>query len=185
MHTLEGWRLASHRCTSRQDSAEEGNWQCREKGVRAFSFGVLAAAPTACGMTSTPREDLRSAAAAQLQPADKQAVPLRINRRLQDVPQESLDWLQDEEAIGNAQRRASSLGFLAADWAVCAAIFILSDVLYLNGAPHWIISVTLAGLAAANWKLFDGTKPGEQACPEKLVTCAQQALLAARLAHQT
>ena len=97
---------------------------------------------------------------------------------------EILDCLQDEKAIGNAQRRASSLGFLAADWAFCAAVFILSDVLYLNGMPHWIISATLAGLAAANWKLFDGTKPGERACPAESVTCMQQALLAARCLHQ-
>ena len=88
--------------------------------------------------------------------------------------------MQDEEAIGNAQRRASSLGFLAADWAFCAAVFILSDVLYLNGVPHWIISATLASLAVANWKLFDGTKPGEQGFPEKSVTCMLQALLASK-----
>jgi len=72
--------------------------------------------------------------------------------------------MQDGDAIAEANRKASSLGFLAADWAFCAAVFILSDVLYLNGTPHWQISATLAGLAALNWKLFDGTKPGECSC---------------------
>ena len=69
--------------------------------------------------------------------------------------------LQDADAIAEAERKASSLGFLAADWAFCAATFILSDILYLQGAHHFAISAILAATAAANWKLFDGTKPGK------------------------
>ena len=73
--------------------------------------------------------------------------------------------MQDEAAIAEAERKATSLGFLAGEWAFCAATFILSDILYLGGAPHWQISATIGALAALNWKLFDDTKPGQQCCP--------------------
>ena len=92
--------------------------------------------------------------------------------------------VQDGDAIAEANRKASSLGFLAADWAFCAAVFILSDVLYLSGTPHWQISATLAGLAALNWKLFDGTKPGKCLCysvERELAFCAAISTLMTRL----
>ena len=80
--------------------------------------------------------------------------------------------MQDAEAIAEAERKASSLGFLAADWAFCAVTFILSDILYLQGTPHFAISAILAATAAANWKLFDGTKPGKHSHARRH-SCAQ------------
>ena len=73
--------------------------------------------------------------------------------------------MQDEAAIAEANRKASSLGFLAADWAFCAATFILSDILYLGGASSLQLTAVLGAIAALNWKLFDGTKPGQHCCP--------------------
>ena len=72
----------------------------------------------------------------------------------------SLPYMQDEAAIAEANRKASSLGFLAADWAFCAATFILSDIMYLGGASSLQLTAVLGAIAALNWKLFDGTKPG-------------------------
>jgi len=37
---------------------------------------------------------------------------------------------------------------------------VLSDALYLQGAPHWVCSATLAVAAAAVWKTLDNTKGG-------------------------
>ena len=86
--------------------------------------------------------------------------------------------LQDEAAIAEAERKASSLGFLAADWTFCAVTFILSDILYLGGASSLQISATLGLIAALNWKLFDGTKPGQAVLPRCLIlrtsTCPPQ-----------
>ena len=72
--------------------------------------------------------------------------------------------MQDEEAIAEAERKATSLGFLAADWTFCAVTFILSDILYLGGASSLQLTATLGAIAVVNWKLFDGTKPGQQCC---------------------
>jgi len=47
----------------------------------------------------------------------------------------------EEEATREANDRASSFSTLAWTWSFAAAQFILSDVLYLNGTPHWQVSV--------------------------------------------
>ena len=82
--------------------------------------------------------------------------------------------MQDEEAIAEAERKATSLGFLAADWAFCAVTFILSDILYLGGASSLQLTATLGAIAAVNWKLFDGTKPGQQCWTVPNKVCRQQ-----------
>ena len=49
-----------------------------------------------------------------------------------------LDQVFAEEASTElARERASSFSFLALTWLSCGLQFILSDILYLQGAPHW------------------------------------------------
>jgi hypothetical protein len=48
-----------------------------------------------------------------------------------------LDEYFDDESIGFAGDLASNPRFVALLWASLAAMFILSDVLYLNNVPHW------------------------------------------------
>ncbi|EIE21281.1 hypothetical protein COCSUDRAFT_43577 [Coccomyxa subellipsoidea C-169] len=71
-----------------------------------------------------------------------------------------LDSYFDDEAVSSASDKASNLRSVALLWASLAAMFILSDVLYLNNVPHWQISAILALAATANWAAFDGTRTG-------------------------
>lgn len=43
----------------------------------------------------------------------------------------------EEESTELARERASSFPLLALTWVSAGAQFVLSDVLYLQGAPHW------------------------------------------------
>ncbi len=46
-----------------------------------------------------------------------------------------------DAATTEAQDRASSFPTLATTWALAAAQFILSDVLYLADTPHWQVGI--------------------------------------------
>lgn len=48
-----------------------------------------------------------------------------------------LDSYFDDEAVSHAIERASDLRFVGVTWLALAAMFILSDVIYLNNVPHW------------------------------------------------
>lgn len=47
------------------------------------------------------------------------------------------EFFGNEESTKVASDRASSLSFVGLTWILCAAQFILSDILYLQGFPHW------------------------------------------------
>lgn len=55
-----------------------------------------------------------------------------------------LDQAFADEAIEDANTRASSLSFVALTWLLCAAQFIVSDILYLQGFPHWQVFLSLS-----------------------------------------
>ena len=47
------------------------------------------------------------------------------------------EFFADDAAVKEANKRASRLPFVALTWSLCAAQFILSDILYLQDFPHW------------------------------------------------
>ncbi|KAK9803687.1 hypothetical protein WJX72_012204 [[Myrmecia] bisecta] len=71
-----------------------------------------------------------------------------------------LDEYFADEAVDRASGRASSLAYNALNWGVLAAMFLLSDYLYLAGFPHWQCTVILGAVGAAVYKAFDDTRGG-------------------------
>lgn len=59
-----------------------------------------------------------------------------------------------------ALRRSDSLFLMVTSFGALAAMLEVSSYLYSNGASYDLICLALAGLAAANYLLFDGTKQG-------------------------
>jgi hypothetical protein len=49
----------------------------------------------------------------------------------------------EEEATLKAAERATKTSTLALTWALAAGQFVLSDVLYLSGTPHWQVTFYL------------------------------------------
>ena len=43
----------------------------------------------------------------------------------------------EDDDVQEANTRASSISIVALTWFLAAAQFIISDVLYLQGTPHW------------------------------------------------
>lgn len=66
----------------------------------------------------------------------------------------------EEEATLKAAERATKTSTLALTWALAAGQFVLSDVLYLSGTPHWQIYPVMAACTAFNWAVIDRTKSG-------------------------
>ena len=63
-----------------------------------------------------------------------------------------LDKFFGGKAIDEANERSSSLSFVGLTWALCATQFIVSDVLYLQGFPHWQVDLALCvSLLASTW----------------------------------
>ena len=71
------------------------------------------------------------------------------------------EFFGDEDGkVAEISELSSKLPFVALTWGAMTMHFLLSDYLYLNGAPHWQISAILGVLAIANYKAFDDTKGG-------------------------
>jgi heat shock protein 5 len=68
--------------------------------------------------------------------------------------------LEDDPATQQAQHRAENPFYTAASFGVLALNLAVGAFMFERSYPYWQISAVLAALAAANWKLFDGTKQG-------------------------